>query len=114
MSPEERARTLELASGEAPEPGHYLELQAGILWVRLPIPGLLRHINVWLVPGRRGWFLVDTGMKTRAVREAWENLETRLPLAGGLDSIIVTHHHPDHFGMAHWLSARFEVGLTIH
>jgi glyoxylase-like metal-dependent hydrolase (beta-lactamase superfamily II) len=114
MSPEERARTLELARGDAPEPGGYLELAGGILWIRLPIPGALRHINVWLVPGSKGWFLVDTGMKTRAVREAWESLEGRLPLARELEFILVTHHHPDHFGMAQWLSERFEVRVTMH
>jgi glyoxylase-like metal-dependent hydrolase (beta-lactamase superfamily II) len=114
MNPEERARSLELGSGEAPEPGQFIELEDGILWIRLPIPGALRHINVWLVPGRRGWFLVDTGMKTRAVREAWETLETRLPLASHLESIVVTHHHPDHFGMARWLSDRYGVGVVMH
>jgi glyoxylase-like metal-dependent hydrolase (beta-lactamase superfamily II) len=114
MNPEQRTRTLELGSGEAPEAGQYIELESGILWVRLPIPGALRHINVWLVPGRKGWFLVDTGMRTRAVREAWESLERRLPLAGSLESILVTHHHPDHFGMAQWLSTRFGVGVVMH
>lgn len=114
MNLEERARTLELGNGEAPEAGHFVELGGGILWIRLPIPGALRHINVWLVPGRRGWFLVDTGMKTRAVREAWEMLETRLPLASRLESIIVTHHHPDHFGMAQWLSDRYGIGVLMH
>jgi glyoxylase-like metal-dependent hydrolase (beta-lactamase superfamily II) len=114
MTPEERSRTLELARGEAPEAGNYVELAGGILWIRLPIPGALRHINVWLVPGRKGWFLIDTGMKTRAVREAWESLEGRLPLSDGLESIVVTHHHPDHFGMARWLSARFGARVQMH
>jgi glyoxylase-like metal-dependent hydrolase (beta-lactamase superfamily II) len=114
MTPEERARSLELGNGEAPEAGQFIELGGGILWIRLPIPGALRHINVWLVPGRKGWFLVDTGMKTRAVREAWETLETRLPLARQLESIVVTHHHPDHFGMARWLSDRYGVGVVMH
>lgn len=114
MNPVERTRTLELGGGEAPEAGHYIELESGILWIRLPIPGALRHINVWLVPGRKGWFLVDTGMKTRVVLEAWASLENRLPLATGLESIVVTHHHPDHFGMAHWLSERFGVGVIMH
>lgn len=114
MTPEERSRTLELARGEAPEAGNYMELPGGILWIRLPIPGGLRHINVWLVPGQKGWFLIDTGMKTRAIRGAWESLEARLPLTDGLESIVVTHHHPDHFGMAQWLSARFGVGVRMH
>ncbi len=114
MSPEIRSRTIELTQCDAPEPGSYIELPEGILWIRLPIPGALRHINVWLVPGRRGWFLVDTGMKTRTVHQAWEDLEKKLPLATELESIVVTHHHPDHFGMARWLSERHDVGVAMH
>ncbi|HEX7417328.1 MAG TPA: hypothetical protein VF315_04665 [Steroidobacteraceae bacterium] len=34
----------------APEPGDYRELDSGILWSRLPLPGMLTHINVWLLP----------------------------------------------------------------
>jgi glyoxylase-like metal-dependent hydrolase (beta-lactamase superfamily II) len=114
MNPEERARSLEHGKGDAPDDGQFMELGGGILWIRLPIPGALRHINVWLVPGKNGWFLVDTGMKTRAVREAWEGLETQLPLVSQLESIVVTHHHPDHFGMARWLSDRYGVGVVMH
>ena len=97
----------------APEPGDYVELLEGILWIRLPIPGALRHINVWLVPTRGGWFLVDTGMRTDDVQRAWESLEARLPLSSGLEQIVVTHHHPDHFGMARWLSERHGVPVLM-
>lgn len=96
-----------------PDAGQFVELAAGILWIRLPIPGALKHINVWLVPARRGWFLVDTGMKTADVEAAWEELGRRLPLATGLESIVVTHHHPDHYGMARRLSERYGVGVAM-
>jgi len=96
-----------------PEDGQYVELEAGILWIRLPIPGALRHINAWLVPARRGWFLVDTGMKTAGVEAAWEDLGRQLPLATELESIVVTHHHPDHYGMASRLSDRYGVGVAM-
>jgi len=81
--------------------------------VRLPIPGALRHINVWLVPARRGWFLVDTGMRTEEVEAAWLTLEGRLPLEHELQRIVVTHHHPDHFGMARWLAERYDVPVHM-
>lgn len=113
MTPEERSRVVEFARDQSPGPGEFVELPEGIVWIRLPIPGSLRHINVWLVPGPRGWFLVDTGMQTDAVRAAWEALETRLPLGSDLESIVVTHHHPDHFGMARWLSDRHGVGVHM-
>lgn len=113
MTPAERVGVLARTAAGPPPPGEYVELAAGILWIRLPIPGALRHINVWLVPAARGWFLVDTGMHTAAVAEAWSQLARRLPLASELESIVVTHHHPDHFGMAHWLSDRFGIGVAM-
>ena len=97
----------------APAPGQHLEVGEGIVWIRLPIPGGLKHINVWLVPARSGWLLVDTGMRTAAVEQAWLDLEGQLPLAHELRGIVVTHHHPDHFGMARWLSERHQVPVHM-
>lgn len=97
----------------APEPGDFVEAVPELLWLRLPMPGALGHINVWLIPGDRGWLLVDTGMHEPGVLAAWESLERRLPLRRDLEAIIVTHHHPDHMGMAAKLSARFEVPVYM-
>jgi glyoxylase-like metal-dependent hydrolase (beta-lactamase superfamily II) len=97
---------------EPPHCGDYAGLPGDILWIRLPIPGGLRHINVWLLPGPQGWTLVDTGMETAEVRRAWLALEERLPLGRELRGIVVTHHHPDHFGMARWLADRY--GVPVH
>ena len=98
---------------EAPEAGDYATLPGGILWIRLPIPGGLRHINVWLLPVHGGWRLVDTGMDTDDIRHAWQVLEGRLPLHRELQGILVTHHHPDHFGMARWLAERHDVPVQM-
>jgi glyoxylase-like metal-dependent hydrolase (beta-lactamase superfamily II) len=96
-----------------PADGDYVELQGGILWVRLPIPGGLKHINAWLLPDEGGWHLVDTGMDTADVRRAWTSLEQRLPLRRALRDIVVTHHHPDHFGLARWLAGRHDVPVRM-
>lgn len=89
------------------------ELQDGVRWIRLPVPGGLSHINVWLLPENNGWTLVDTGMGIDAVREAWEGLMDELR-PERIIRIIVTHHHPDHFGQAAWLARRCgaEVWMT--
>lgn len=112
-SPEDRIETAVAAAAIAPAVGGFAEIGKGIVWIRLPIPGALRHINVWLVPSRSGWFLVDTGMKTDDVEAAWLGLERRLPLRQELERIVVTHDHPDHFGMARWLSERHGVPVFM-
>jgi len=97
---------------EPPERGDYAQLPGDILWIRLPIPGGLRHINVWLLPTDGGWWLVDTGMQTDDIRSAWQALEGSLPLHRELRGIVITHHHPDHYGMARWLAERH--GLPVY
>jgi len=111
--PEQDSLAASYAAAAPPAPGAYCELPSGILWIRLPIPGALRHINVWLVPAPDGWFLVDTGMWTEDVEAAWLVLERKLPLTSDLRKIVVTHHHPDHFGMARWLAGRHDVPVYM-
>lgn len=103
---------MEIARERAPEAGNWVEITDGIIWIRLPMPGALAHVNVWLVESGDGWLLVDTGIKTRAVEQAWVRLESQLPIAERLRSLVITHHHPDHFGMAHWLAERH--GVEVH
>ena len=97
-----------------PAHGEAIEFEHGVQWVRLPVPGYLDHINVWLVPGTHGgWWLVDTGLGLPAVREVWQPLLSRYGLATSLRGIVVTHHHPDHFGMASWLAEYCGVSVTM-
>ncbi len=91
---------------DAPAPGSAHPLAPGMLWARLPVPGPLRHINVWLLDDGDGWTLVDTGMNTADSRTAWDGpLHAQL---GGrpLRRILCTHHHPDHAGLAQHLATR--------
>ena len=94
---------------DPPEPGGWVELNGDVLWGRLPVPGLLGHVNVWLLPVPGGWWLADTGMLMPGVEAAWSRLAQALDLRGRLRGIVVTHHHPDHNGMAARLGAEFGV-----
>jgi glyoxylase-like metal-dependent hydrolase (beta-lactamase superfamily II) len=105
----------------APERGQIIPLADGVGWARLPIPGSLRHINVWVIedgepgaePGAGGVALVDTGLDIPDCREAWEALFAG-PLAGRtVTRVIVTHFHPDHLGLAGWLCERFGARLWM-
>jgi len=104
-----------------PAPGELIALADGVGWARLPIPGSLRHINVWVLddgdpvsePGTGGIALVDTGLDIAPCREAWEALFDG-PLAGRtVTRIICTHFHPDHLGLAGWLADRFAAPLWM-
>jgi glyoxylase-like metal-dependent hydrolase (beta-lactamase superfamily II) len=97
---------------EPPKNGAMVDLPCGMRWIRLPVPGGLSHINVWLIPDHGGWTLVDTGMGIDPVNAAWEGLLEQLG-DDPIRRIIVTHHHPDHFGQAAWLAERCNVEVWM-
>jgi glyoxylase-like metal-dependent hydrolase (beta-lactamase superfamily II) len=90
-----------------PDPGETFEVAPGVFWLRMPLPLVLNHINLWLLaddtPDGRGWTIVDTGFPSEETHALWETV-----LAGRVPGrAIVTHFHPDHFGCALWLAERY-------
>ncbi|WP_077034023.1 MBL fold metallo-hydrolase [Pelomonas sp. KK5] len=96
---------------DLPEPGGVIELQPGVRWVRMGLPFALDHINLWLlrdeIDGREGWSIVDCGVCNDATKANWEQVFAKhldgLPVL----RVIVTHFHPDHMGLAAWLTERW-------
>ena len=98
------AGTLEYPVASPPKPGEAIALGGGVHWVRLPLPGALAHINVWLIEDGAGFTLIDTGMDLPVVRAAWQGPLSQYLRGRKLARIICTHHHPDHVGLAAWLA----------
>ncbi|MFN0113962.1 MAG: MBL fold metallo-hydrolase [Paracoccaceae bacterium] len=91
---------------EPPAAGEATEVAEGILWMRLPLPMKLDHVNVYAADDGDGWTLIDTGLDTRKTRAIWEALLAG-PLSGRpVRRVLVTHHHPDHIGLAGWFRAK--------
>ncbi|WP_449432559.1 MBL fold metallo-hydrolase [Pseudomonas putida] len=92
---------------QAPANGAVQKVAEGVLWLRMPLPFGLDHINLYLLRHGEGWVAVDTGLNTAQTREVWEGLfDTVL---GGLPlvAVVCTHFHSDHVGVLGWLSERF-------
>lgn len=96
-----------------PERGRSLEVAPGVHWMRMPLPYALDHINLWALDDGTGWALVDTGVRTEKTAEIWRELFANAPDARPLTRIFVTHMHPDHVGMAGWLTRKFNVRLWM-
>jgi glyoxylase-like metal-dependent hydrolase (beta-lactamase superfamily II) len=95
-----------------PEPGAAVEVAEGILWLRLPLPMALDHVNVYALADADGWTLIDTGMNSRKTRDIWETALAG-PLAGKtVARVLLTHHHPDHVGLVGWFQDRGAELLT--
>lgn len=96
-----------------PAPGAAIEVAPEVLWMRLPLPMALDHINVYAIRDGEGWAIVDAGLNTAASIAAWEGALAG-PLAGlPVTRVIATHMHPDHIGLAGWLCERFAAPLLM-
>ena len=95
-----------------PGPGEGREIADGVVWLRLPMPGRLDHINVWLLRDDGGWAIVDTGINTEEIQECWERIFDEHLDGRPVTRVIATHLHGDHTGQAGWLSRRW--GVELH
>jgi len=96
-----------------PEIGKAVDILPGLKWLRLPLPFLLGHINVWLLHDGDGWAVADTGIFSSETRQVWENAFSQYLDNAPLSQVLVTHLHPDHVGCAGWLCERFDVELSM-
>ena len=94
---------------EPPATGAWITLRPGLHWVRMPLPFALDHINLWVlddeINGRPGHTIVDSGIASDETRAAWVRLFDGLFEGRPLLRQLCTHFHPDHFGLAHWLTS---------
>lgn len=98
----------------APLDGDVYPIADGIGWMRLSVPGSLKHINVWLLDDSddagAGIAVVDTGLDTPEARACW----TRALDGRRVTRVICTHFHPDHTGLAGWLCAEHHARLWMN
>jgi glyoxylase-like metal-dependent hydrolase (beta-lactamase superfamily II) len=111
--PEAHRPKLTYPFDETPKPGEAIEVAPGVKWLRMPLGGSLAWINVWAIEDGDGWAIADTGMGGADTQQAWRKAFAG-PLAGkSVTRVFVTHMHPDHIGMAGWLTRRFHCRLWI-
>ena len=96
-----------------PEPGVPEQIAEGVYWVRFPMPMSLDHINLWLLEDEDGWTIIDTCLNIRQAREIWESLFDGFMAGKQVHRVICTHMHPDHVGLAGWLTERFDCQLWM-
>lgn len=96
---------------ELPEITH---LEHGIIQVKIAMSYPLRWVNSYLIVGENGWSVIDPGPRSEENEVAWQKVMQTLEInIEHLEAIILTHHHPDHYGLAGWLQAQTEAPVYM-
>src|SRR5438270_11841843 len=92
-----------------------MEVAPGIFRLELPMPFELKHVNVFLLRDGAGFTLIDTGLQTDESRQVLNQKLAALKVpVERIERILITHIHPDHFGLAAELRERATAELVIH
>jgi glyoxylase-like metal-dependent hydrolase (beta-lactamase superfamily II) len=91
-------------------------VRPGLWSVPVPIPNNpLRYVLVYLLELDRGVAVIDTGWNTE---EAWSELVAGMAVAGytpsDVQAILITHIHPDHYGLAGRLREASGAWVALH
>lgn len=101
-----------------PQYGEVYPLAPDMGWTRMPVPGNLNHINIWLLGDRdeqgEGYAIADTGLFMPDVIAEWKKLLDGTLADRRMTRIFVTHFHPDHVGCAGWLANRNKVPVWMN
>ena len=79
-----------------PDAGQAVTVAPGVLWMRLPLPMALDHVNVYALDEGDGWSIVDTGMdlasgrvRRRILRGLGRRGETQIYVTRGLGTVVL-------------------------
>jgi glyoxylase-like metal-dependent hydrolase (beta-lactamase superfamily II) len=96
-----------------PLPGEWLEIAAGVFWSRVALPFRLNHVNVYLIDDGDAWNVIDTGIASNHAEETWSRLLGGRMAGRPVSKILITHHHPDHVGLASWLADKVDAEVVM-
>src|SRR4030042_5005219 len=94
------------------------EVFPGIHWIKMPMSvedTTLSKINIYLIEGTKGRLLVDSGWNTDKSFTTFHNYLVKIGMSfGDISQILVTHVHPDHYGMAGRIKKLSRATIAMH
>ncbi|PTM57691.1 MBL fold metallo-hydrolase [Desmospora activa] len=85
-----------------------------VLEVRLPLPFPLQVVKAYLIRGCTGWTIVDTGLHSSEGIQTWEAIRKQEGFQWeDVEQIVLTHYHPDHYGLSGWLQLQTGAPVRI-
>ncbi len=91
-----------------------IEHTPDITQVKVPLPFPLKWVNSYIVKGSGGVTVIDPGLHTEEAEQVWMRVLDRLRIRfGDIEQIVLTHYHPDHYGLAGWFQERTGVKVLL-
>lgn len=77
------------------------EVVPGIIQLKIPLPFSLKWVNSYLIMENNSFKIIDPGLRTEESIEKWNDILLALNVTWKqCSAILLTHHHPDHYGLA--------------
>ena len=73
----------------------------------------LDHVNVYVIDEDDSWTIIDTGFWSKKTQSIWSDIKEKWFSDKPIGKVIVTHHHPDHVGLAGWFQTEFKADLWM-
>jgi len=101
-------KKIEFLFQENPETGKLYQITEGVFWFPMPLPMMgPDYVNCYILEDGQDIALVDTGANLGDCKEIWEKILHENFPKRRISNIYVTHHHPDHIGLAGWLCEKY-------
>jgi len=80
------------------------QYEHGIIRIKVPVPFPLQWVNAYVLKDGDGYVVVDPGLNTEQSRALWLEVLNELNIhPQQIRKTILTHHHPDHYGLSGWM-----------
>lgn len=80
--------------------------EADVIQVPISMAPPLKKVNSYMLRGSEGITVIDPGPRTEETEKEWKEVWRELRIQpADITSIVITHHHPDHFGLAGYLQS---------
>ncbi|HEY0827582.1 MAG TPA: MBL fold metallo-hydrolase, partial [Bacilli bacterium] len=85
-----------------------------ITQIKVPLPFPLRWVNSYLIRGSNGYTLIDPGLHTQESEACWTDAMREMKITfKDIEQVVLTHHHPDHYGMSGWFQVQSNVPVYL-
>lgn len=92
-----------------------VQVAPGVHRVSVPLPFPPGEVAAWVIEGDAGHTLVDTGIDTPPARDALREAADHVGVTrDSLAYVVLTHAHPDHYGLAGPVRAWSGAQVAIH